>query len=245
MQKKIKTLPKNNSNNINYWKKIKKAVREKQVVFYSEKYDRRAKADRAMAIAKAQELITNPGSYTRATSYGAAKYVKNIKFDKETGEILNPTQLLELDIEKLREEEALDGYYVIVTSEYKESDDKIIDIYRGLWRIEESFRVTKSDLEARPVFVSTIDHIEAHFLICFVSLVIARILEMKTEHKYSITKLLETLSNVQCSHIQQNYYLFDYFNDILNDIGTALNIDYSKKIRSLGEIKKVLASTKK
>ena len=63
-------------------KKIKKAVHEKQVVFYSEKYARRAKADRAMAIAKAQELITNPGSYTRATSYGAAKYVKNIKFDK-------------------------------------------------------------------------------------------------------------------------------------------------------------------
>ena len=226
-------------------KKIKKVVHEKQVVFYSEKYDKRAKADRAVALAKAQDLISNPGSYTRATSYGAAKYVKNINFDKETGEILNPTQLLELDMDKLREEEALDGYYIIVTSEYKESDDKIIDIYRGLWKIEESFRVTKSDLEARPVFVSTQDHIEAHFLICFVALVIARILEMKTEHKYSITKLLETLSKAECSYIQQNYYLFDYFNDILNDIGNISNIDYSKKIRSLGEIKKILASTKK
>lgn len=226
-------------------KKIKKVVHEKQVVFYSEKYDKRAKADRAIALAKAQDLITNPGSYTRATSYGAAKYVKNINFDKETGEILKPTQLLELDMAKLREEEALDGYYVIVTSEYKESDDKIIDMYRGLWKIEESFRVTKSDLEARPVFVSTQDHIEAHFLICFVALVIARILEMKTEHKYSITKLLETLSKAECSYIQQNYYLFDYFNDILNEVGVISNIDYSKKIRSLGEIKKILASTKK
>lgn len=146
---------------------------------------------------------------------------------------------------KLREEEALDGYYVIVTSEYKESDDKIIDMYRGLWKIEESFPVTKSDLEARPVSVSTQDHIEAHFLICFVTLVIARILEMKTEHKYSITKLLETLSKAECSYIQQNYYLFDYFNDILNEVGVISNIYHSKKIRSLGEIKKIIASTKK
>lgn len=226
-------------------KKLKKVVHEKQVIFYSEKYDKRAKAERATAIAKAQDLITNPGSYTSVTSYGAAKYVKNITFNKETGEILNPTQLLELDTEKLKEEEALDGYYVIVTSEYKESDDKIIDIYRGLWKIEESFRVTKSDLEARPVFVSTKDHIESHFLICFVALVIARILEMKTEHKYSISRLLEVLANAECSYVQQNFYLFDYFNDILNDIGIISDIDYSKKIRSLGEIKKILASTKK
>ena len=226
-------------------KKIKKVIHEKQVIFYSEKYDKRAKAERAAALAKAQDLIKNPGSYTRATSYGAAKYVKNINFDKKTGEILKPAQLLELNMDKLREEEALDGYYIIVTSEYKESDDKIIDMYRGLWKIEESFRVTKSDLEARPVFVSTQDHIEAHFLICFVALIIARILEMKTEYKHSITKLLETLSKTECSYIQQNYYLFDYFNDVLNEVGIISNTDYSKKIRSLGEIKKILAFTKK
>lgn len=226
-------------------KKLKKVVHEKQVVFYSEKYAVRAKAERATAIAKAQDLIANPGSYTSATSHGAAKYVKNINFDEETGEILSSTQLLELDVDKLREEEALDGYYVIVTSEYKESDDKIIDIYRGLWRIEESFRVTKSDLEARPVFVSTKDHIEAHFLICFVSLVMARILEMQTNHKYSITRLLESLRKAQCSHIKENLYLFDYYDEVLKDIGKIVGIDYSRKILSLGEIKKYLGMTKK
>lgn len=226
-------------------KKLKKVVHEKQVVFYSEKYAARAKAERATAIAKAQDLIANPGSYTRATSYGAAKYVKNINFDEETGEILSLTQRLELDIDKLREEEALDGYYVIITSEYKESDDKIIDIYRGLWRIEESFRVTKSDLEARPVFVSTKDHIDAHFLICFVSLVMARILEMQTNHKYSITRLLESLRKAQCSHIKENLYLFDYYDEVLKDIGKIVGIDYSRKILSLGEIKKYLGMTKK
>ena len=226
-------------------KKMKKSINEKQVVFYRVKYDKRAKAERAAAIAKAQDLIASPGKYTRATSYGAAGYVKNIDFDKETGEILTPSKSLRLDINKLKEEEALDGYYVIITSEYKETSDRIIEMYRGLWKIEESFRITKSDLEARPVFVSREDHIQAHFLTCFVALVIARILEQKTEHRYSITQLLESLGKAECTYIQQNYYLFDYYDNILKDIGIKFKIDFSKRIRSLGEIKNIFADTKK
>ncbi len=134
--------------------------------------------------------------------------------------------------------------YVIVTSEYKESDDRIIEMYRGLWRIEESFCVTKSDLEARPVYVSRNDHIEAHFLTCFVALVIARILEMKLDHKYSIVRILESLSQAECSHVQQNYYLFDYYDDVLKDIGDKFEIDFSKKILSLKEIKNILGQVK-
>ena len=57
------------------------------------------------------------------------------------------------DEDKIREEESLDGYYMLLTSEMETSDDEIIDMYRGLWRIEESFKVTKSELEARPVYV--------------------------------------------------------------------------------------------
>ena len=145
----------------------------------------------------------------------------------------------------IREEEKFDGYYVLLTSEMEESDDKIIDIYRGLWRIEESFKVAKSELEARPVYVWTREHIEAHFLTCFVALTIARILELKIDRKYSISRLLESLAKSQCSLLQQNYYLFDYYDEVLKDIGAATGIDFSKRIRSLGEIKKVLAGTKK
>lgn len=226
-------------------KKLKKVVDEKQVIFYSEKYAKKAKADREKTMAKALDIIQSPGKYSRATSYGAAGYIKNITFDKETGEILSPQKLLELDIEKLQAEEALDGYYAIVTSEYKESDDQIIDIYRGLWRIEESFRVTKSDLEARPVFVSREEHIQAHFLTCFIALTIARIIEHKLGHKYSIGRILESLAKSECTHMKQTYYLFDYFDEVLDDIGSIFQIDFSKRVRSLGEIKKIIASTKK
>lgn len=226
-------------------KKLKKTVHEKQVIFYSEKYDKRAKAERAAVIAKAQDLIANPGKYTKATSHGAAGYIKNIDFDKETGEILKTSKTLSLDLEKLKAEEALDGYYAIITSEHEETADRIIEMYRGLWKIEESFKVTKSDFEARPVYVSREEHIQAHFLTCFIALLIARILEMKMNHRYNISKLLESLKKSECTHLQTNHYLFDYYDDVLKDIGSVFDVDFSKRVRSIGEIKKILADTKK
>lgn len=179
------------------------------------------------------------------TSYGAAKYVKKIDYDKETGEILTASSVLDIDEDKIREEESLDGYYMLLTSKMETSDDEIIDMYRGLLKIEESFKVTKSELEAKPVYVWTRAHIEAHFLTCFVALIIARILENKMERKYSIGTILESLSKAECSLIQQNYYLFDYYDEVLKDIGRVTDIDFRKRIRTLGEIKKVLAKTKK
>lgn len=229
----------------NSGKKMKKVVHEKQVIFYSEKYDKRAKAERSAVIAKAQDLIFNPGKYSRSTSYGAAGYIKGIDFDKDTGEILTPSKSLSIDWDKIKEEEALDGYYAIVTSEHKENDDRIIEMYRGLWKIEEAFRVTKSDLEARPVYVSREDHIQAHFLTCFVALVIARILEMKMDRRYSIGKMLESLDKSECTLTKANHYLFDYIDSVLKDIGNKFDIDFSIRCRTLGDIKKILAGTKK
>lgn len=134
---------------------------------------------------------------------------------------------------------------MLVTSEMEESDDRIIEIYRGLWRIEESFRVTKSELEARPVYVWTREHIEAHFLICFVALTLARILEMKTEHRYSIGKLLDSMSQSNCVHVNESLYLFSYYDEVLQWIGEKMGIKFNHKMLSLGEIKKIFGVTKK
>ena len=226
-------------------KKLEKQVDEKQVVFWSEKYAKKAKAEREAALAKARDLAAHPGNYTRATSYGAAKYVKKVEYDNKTGEILTDSSILDIDEDRILEEEALDGYYVLVTSEMEESDDKIINMYRGLWKIEDSFKLTKSELEARPVYVWTKEHIEAHFLTCFVALTLMRILEMKLENKYSSGRIIESLSKAECDLLQQNYYYFVYYDEVLKDIGKVTGIDFSKKIRTLGDIKQELANTKK
>lgn len=110
---------------------------------------------------------------------------------------------------------------------------------------KEIFKVTKSELDARPVYVSRKEHIETHFLTCFIALVLAKVLQDKLDKKYSVGKILESLSDCNCSNIQENYYLFDYFDTVLKDIGSVININFSLKNRSLQDIKKILGTTKK
>ena len=227
-------------------KRSRLQIHEKQVVFYSPKYAAKAKADRAKAVAKAHVLARSPGSYTRATSYGAAKYVRNIAFDRKTGEILESVKsLLEFDDAKLAEEEKYDGFYAIVSSELDCPADKIIRIYRGLWKIEETFKITKSDLGSRPVFLSTEEHIRAHFLICFVALVIARILEVKILNgQFGTSEILRSIRRYSCSRLEENYYLFDYYDEIIGKLGDVMGIDYNRRYMTLNEIRKILGKTK-
>jgi transposase len=226
-------------------KKVKKTVYEKQVVFWARKYALKAQAEREEVLKKAHDLAANPQKYTKATSYGAAKYVKNLKFDEQTGEILEVKEHLVFDSAKVAEEEKYDGYYAIVTSELDMSDTEVIETYRGLWEIEETFRVTKGVLETRPVYVSLRDHINAHFLTCFLALTIMRIIQRKTGKLYSAEKIVECLNKISCSNEHENIYLFDYRGEISDAIGEALGIDFSNKRLRLGDIKKFLAQAKK
>jgi transposase len=226
-------------------RKAKKTVYEKQVVFWSKKYADRARAQREEVVKKALDLVADPKKYNKAISYGAAKYVKNMEFDKETGEVLEGSKRPYFDYGKLAGEEKYDGYYAIVTSELHMSDKTIIDTYRGLWEIEETFRVTKGTLEARPVYVSREDRIEAHFLTCFIALVIMRLIQKKTGRQYSAERIVECLNKIACSNEQDNLYLFDYRSEISDAIGNALGIDFTKKRLRLAEIKNILANSKK
>ncbi len=148
------------------------------------------------------------------------------------------------DEKKLREEELFDGYYAIITSEWQKSDQEIIDIYRGLWRIEEAFKVMKSDLETRPVYLSRQDHIEAHFLICFVALVIARLLALRLGNQYSVSQIVESLNKASGSRLEENWFVFNHSDEVTRSVSESLGVDLSRKYLKLGEIKKILGATK-
>ena len=225
--------------------KAKTTVDEKQVVFWSVDYAKRAKAERQPAIDKARDLIGNVQKYNKKNCYGASKYVKHLVFDKKTGEIIEAKSQLSLDEEKIAEEEKLDGYYMIVSSEMEKTDDEIIEIYRGLWRIEETFKVTKSELEDRPIYLSTKEHIEAHFLTCYLALVLCRVLQHKLDKKYSVEKIVESLVKCNCYNIDENIYRFNYYDEILADISKTNNINFALKNRTLQDIKKNLGMVKK
>ena len=226
-------IKKDNQRKVNY------QIYQKQLVYYSKKYADRQKHERDLAIKKAEDLIKNPGKYTQATAYGCTKYINNIRFDEETGEISNGLEL-SLKLDKIKEEEKFDGYYSIVTSEKNLTDKEIRDIYKGLWKIEESFKITKSDLETRPVYVWTKEHIEAHFLTCFISLVILRLIEYKTNRKYSTSSIINSLGKYTSNNLEHDIYLQNFINDIIKDLSNIYNIDLSRKYLTLSEIKKIL-----
>lgn len=230
--KKVK-IKKDNKRKVNY------TIYQKQMIYYSKQYADRQKHERENAIKKAKDLIENPGKYTQATSYGCTKYINNIRFDEETGEIPKGLEL-SLKLDKIKEEEKFDGYYSIVTSEKDLSDKEIRDIYKGLWKIEESFKITKSNLETRPVYVWTKEHIEAHFLTCFISLVIIRLLEYKTNRKYSTRKMIDSLKNFNSTNIEHDIYLQNFSNDVIKNFEEIFDVNLSRKYLTLSEIKKIL-----
>lgn len=214
-------------------------VDQKQLVYYSQKSADKQKHDKNMMIENAKDLIKNPGRYTKATSYGTANYVQNLKFLKSTGEIADTTNL-SLNKDKIKEEELLDGYYSIVTSEEILSDFEIRKIYRGLAKIEDTFKITKTNFETRPVYVWTKKHIESHFLTCFASLVITRLLEQKLEKKYSIANIINPLKNYTSTNIEHDIYIQDFYNEIINDINNLYQFNLDKKHLSLSQIRKIL-----
>ena len=214
-------------------------VDQKQMVYYSQKYADKQRRDRQMVIEKAKDLIKNPGSYSRATSYGAAGYVNNIKFDKETG-VVSDSSNLSLNLDKIKEEEKLDGYYSIVTSEENLTDLELRNIYKGLAKIEETFKITKSEFDARPINVRLEDHIDAHFLICFISLVIIRLLQYDINNKYTIKNILEKMKNFRVTHETGNLYKFIGYKPEIQYLNRKLNIEMDKKYDTRENIKKIL-----
>ena len=226
--------------------KKKYLIDEKQVVYWSGKYARKAKAEREEAISRAKAIIENPSKYNKTTAHKAQSYIKNIKFDKETGEIIEKEgEKLIFDSEKAKEDAKYDGYYCLISSELNMPATRIIEIYRGLSEIEDNFKVSKSDLDLRPVFVSKKDHINAHALICFIALVIIRLMQKETKYMFTPEQIITCLNNISCSHENDNLYLFDYRSYISDEIGKVFDIDFTKKRLLLKDIKKVLATAKK
>jgi transposase len=225
-------------------KRVQVPIEQKQVAFYSPDYAKRAKYEREKAVEKARKLIL--GSKTgKLPEKGAKKYILSTPCDAETGEVYELSEYHFIDSSKISEEEKYDGYYVIVTSELNMPNEKILDAYRNLWKIEETFKITKSELKTRPVHVSTREHIEAHFLTCFVSLLILRLLQLETKGKYSVRTLVDTMKEMTGTYVDKNYYMFDHYNEIVDDLGKATDIDFSRRFMTLGDVKNIIAKTKK
>ena len=213
---------------------------QKQMVYYSKKYADKQKHDRNQMIERAKDIIKNPKKYDKVSCKGAKSYINNIKFVKSTGEIADGLDL-SLKEDLIKEEELYDGYYSIVTSELNMNDFELRDKYRGLSKIEDTFKITKTELETRPIYVWTKEHIEAHFLTCFVALVMIRLLEIKTDKKYSIRKIINSMINFTAELDTENIYKLFGANDIIKELINTYNLnDDIRKYMPRKKIRKIL-----
>ena len=101
-----------------------------------------------------------------------------------------------------------------------------------------------SDFKARPIYLSTEDHIKAHFFVCYLSLVIIRLLERATGNEYSPAKLVKSLNSYSASHVEQNYYLFDFKDEVIKKLETVIGLDLGQKYLKMSEIRKILSAPK-
>jgi ABC-type Na+ transport system ATPase subunit NatA len=149
----------------------------------------------------------------------------------------------EIDWEAVAEAEKCDGYYVIVTSETGWDEDRIIDAYRELWRIEESFKVTKSELRARPVYVWTPEHIEAHFLICFVALTVTRLLQRALGYRWSCEEILDDMAATCMTRLVSNIWVSDHRTDLTDELFALMGSPAPLKQMRLKDVKALFAKS--
>ena len=214
----------------------------KEVAFWSRDYFERSRRERAKVVEKSRAAVAR-GDMSSAAAKTSVRYAKDVPVVRETGEAADHNWVIDED--RIAADEAMDGYYCIVTSEQDMDDREVIDAYRGLWRIEESFRVMKGDFDARPVYCSTESHIRAHFLVCYIALLAMRLMQLDTGRKYSAAQISEALAGVTGHLMDRNLYLFDYRTDLTDELAGAVGIDLSRQVLTRGQIRSIMADVKK
>jgi transposase len=227
-------------------------ITEKLICFWSKKHYDREVRENARFIEYLEAVTANPDKL-KDKPKKIERFLKRMQIDAETGEILDTRTQLVLDMDKLQAYRELLGYYTIISSEINQSDREIIDKYQGLSRIEDSFRITKSDLEGRPVYLRNPDHINAHFLVCFIALTMIRLIQYKIlasqgkdllnaagwESGLSADRIKRALVSFQADALPAGYYRLTKPSADLKLILDALKINGELRLPTASELRRL------
>ena len=229
---------------------------EKQVTYWSRRFYEREKQEKKAFYELIEKLISSPERFriSKLQCGLLKKYVKKSLVNTKSGEIIHSDDLkAQLDMAKLRQDYELMGYYTIVTSEIHMDDLEIINTYKHLVEIEDQFRVMKSTLDARPVFVRTEEHIVAHLTVCTVALLLIRLIQRQIksflknpetesqklyESGLSAERIQRALNKWTVDKIGDQYYRFANINDPdLKLILDSFGIQIQKKCYTQAELR--------
>ena len=220
-----------------------KDLEQKLIITYSIKYRNYQRAIREGQIERAGRLIeSNPNKTKKAKR---TDYKRLIKEDHVTnqGEVASAVKL-SFDQDKVDYEKGFDGFYAVCTN-LEDDAAEIARINKMRWRVEECFRIMKSELKARPVYLSRDDRIKAHFLTCFMALLIYRVLEQKLNLDYSCHEIINTLREMNMMKTELEDYIPTYTRtDLTDQLHDAFNFRTDFQIISKQTMKNILKHTK-
>ena len=219
-------------------------LEQRLIVTYSVKYRDYIRHVREGQIERAKKLIeSNPKKLGKVRQNDPKRFIDTVTTTKD-GEVADENHYF-LSQEKIDEEKQYDGYYAVCTN-LKDNALEIIKVNHRRWEIEESFRIMKSEFEARPVYLKRQDRIKAHFMVCFISLIIYRYLEKKLDNKYTVCEIIDTLKNMNFLQEKEVYYSPTYTRTDLTDLlheKFEFRTDY--ETIDLKNFKKIFTQTKK
>ena len=215
-----------------------KSVKQDTIVSFSFKYYDYNQNVRNSQIERARKNIdSNNVSRKGKNQNDPNRLIREIK-TTETGEIASEANYM-INQELIDEEAKYDGLYAVSTNLIGNVED-ILKITKGRWEIEESFRIMKSDFLARPVNLSREDRIKAHFITCYIALLIYRILEKKLEYKYTTTEILKTIKNMEMlEHKGLGYEPLYERTKLTDNLHNVFNFNTDYEIISYKKMKKI------
>ena len=218
-------------------------LEQKLIVTYSLKYKNYQRQIRNSQIERAKVAIANKSfKLDKCNQNDFKRFIKktNITNDGEIAE----KKVLSLNTDTIQKEEKFDGFYGVCTN-LEDNAEEIIKVNQRRWEIEESFRIMKSEFKARPVYLSKDDRINAHFTTCFLSLVILRFLEKKLNEKYTSSKIIDCLREMNFVESIGNGYIPTYTRtELTDDLHERFNFRTDYQINTKTNIKKILKKIK-
>lgn len=221
-------------------KKRKVQLREKRVVTFNPKLAEKQTLEIKKQVEKAIALKT---AKAKKSEYGdCAKYVTFITTDKKGNET-NGTVKVVLNEDVINKSLKLAGYNLLVSSETRMSATEIYSAYHNLWRIEESFRIMKSQLDARPVYLQKEDTITGHFLICYLAVLLTRLLQFKIlKNEYCSEELFDFIHDFRVVKISDRKYInLTRATNFIKEFAALVGLPLTSYFLSDGEIKKMLS----
>ena len=221
-----------------------KNIHQTLIVTYSPKYAAYQREIREKQVERAKEMLSaGKHNKQRRNPNDPARFIESISVTNE-GEVAEKKTYL-LNEDKVSEEARYDGLYALCTDLLDDDPADIIKVSEGRWQIEACFRTLKTDFEARPVYVRNDQSIKAHFLVCFLSLLVFKLMEKRLEKKYTCEEILDTLKAMNFADIQEQGYIPLYertrITDDLHKIGgfrTDFDFITKQKMKNIEKLSK-------